>query len=315
MFEKLDIVISIAVIFLILSMVLKYWLSVIKRCTNIKAATISGEMATFVGENTTRYLIPYLERRAKFLNFLDERKKLGLGKISRQNGLRLLSGHQLTEVVGDLSEFLQGKSAKDIREQLGLEIPENKIDEGIGEIKTHLENLKNRIERNYDNTMQKISEVYEGKMRKQVFIWGLVFAFLINADFFDIYGSLSKNPAARDRLVSRVEEVNRQIDLFSSQMDTDEKKEIQESLMTSASKMKNKMNRLINELDEADLALGWTWNGLREFISKLTALQSIPSFFKKIFGIFISGLLISFGAPFWHDFLATFTSINKKLRG
>ena len=62
MFETLDIMISLAVVFLILSMVHKYPVSLIKRLLSIKAKVIADEMKTFVGENTVQYLIPYLEK-------------------------------------------------------------------------------------------------------------------------------------------------------------------------------------------------------------------------------------------------------------
>ena len=60
---------------------------------------------------------------------------------------------------------------------------------------------------------------------------------------------------------------------------------------------------------------GWDWEKLGAFGSKLTALETLPSFFKGLVGFLVSGLLISFGAPFWHDVLSTFTGVSRKLRG
>ena len=45
------------------------------------------------------------------------------------------------------------------------------------------------------------------------------------------------------------------------------------------------------------------------------AFKDIGPFLNKLIGLFISGLLISFGAPFWHDFLSAFVGIKKTLRG
>ena len=88
MFETLDIMISLVVVFLILSMIHKYLLS-------IKAKIIAEEMKTFVGENTAQYLIPYLEKNAKHLNFLEQQHGVPLIR-KRQFGLR---PHYLLQAV------------------------------------------------------------------------------------------------------------------------------------------------------------------------------------------------------------------------
>ena len=82
MFETLDIMISLAVVFLILSMVHKYLVSLIKRLLSIKAKVVAEEMETFIGENTVQYLIPYLEKKAKHFNLPEP-----------QHGLRLIRRH------------------------------------------------------------------------------------------------------------------------------------------------------------------------------------------------------------------------------
>ena len=95
MFETLDIMISLAVVFLILSMVHKYLVSLIKRLLSIKAKVVADEMKTFVGENTAQYLIPYLEKNAKHLNFLEQQHGVPLIR-KRQFGLR---PHHLLQAV------------------------------------------------------------------------------------------------------------------------------------------------------------------------------------------------------------------------
>ena len=75
MFETLDVMLSLAVVFLILSMVNKYLMSIIKRALRIKAGVAAEEMKTFIGENTVKLLIPYLDKKARHLNFLTKTKK------------------------------------------------------------------------------------------------------------------------------------------------------------------------------------------------------------------------------------------------
>ena len=96
MFETLDIMISLAVVFLILSMVHKYLVSLIKRVLSIKAKVVAEEMKTFVGENTAQYLIPYLEKKAKHLSFLEQQHGVPL---IRKRQVGLLPHHLLQAVL------------------------------------------------------------------------------------------------------------------------------------------------------------------------------------------------------------------------
>ena len=158
MFETLDTMISLGVVFLILSMVHKYLMSLVKRFFNIKAKVVAEEMKTFIGINTAKYLIPYLEKKAKHLNFLE--------CIKGENVLRQLNKEQLKEVVGKLEVFFKdNKDVKTINKELGLEISAKDFEDKIGEIKEHIGTLKVRIENMYDHTTEKISELYNTKLK------------------------------------------------------------------------------------------------------------------------------------------------------
>lgn len=301
MFETLDIMISLGVVFLILSMVLKYLISMIKRLLKVKASVVAEEMRTFVGENTSKYLIPYLEKKAMHLNFLEAtRKKMGLKK--GEKGLRQLNKDQLKEVVITVKDFLESASLEDIKKELGLET----IDVTIGDLKKDLENLEGRIEKTYDNTVEKISEVYESRLRYFTLILGLLLVVCINADFFDIYSSLSMNSLSREKLIAQAEIISAQVSKIDTKLENKGeevvvKKEIQEA--------KQDITTLTKTFEEAGLQFGWTKYKFYD------AFKDIGPFLNKLLGLFISGLLISFGAPFWHDFLSALVGIKKTLRG
>ena len=307
MFETLDIMISLGVVFLVLSMVHKYLMSMIKRLLKIKAKVIAGEMETFVGENTSKLLIPYLEKKAKHLNFLEDIKKKRWWRRERKKGLREISKKQLEETVNKLAEFLNGKDGKKIEEEIDAKVNVKEIDEKINEIKDHLGTLKDRIRYVYDNTMEKMTEVYETRLRGHTLIWGLVLAVFINADFFDIYSSLSKNSLVRGKLVAQVEVIDRQMELMSEQIEQKEGEEINR-LQPLITETKKNLSNLTGELDKAGLSLGWT----KEKFSQ--AFEGLGAFVNKLLGLFVSGLLISFGAPFWHDLLSAFTGLRRRLR-
>ena len=328
MFQTFDVMISLGVVFLILSMVHKYLMSIIKRGSKVKAKIVREEMEVFVGKNTSQYLIPYLDKKAHYLNFLDDIKK-EKGKKKATKGLRQLDKEQLKDIVTDLKTFLGNKCAKQIKEELNLEIAEDAISKKLNEIKAHLDTLQDRIEHAYDNTMNRISELYENKLRKVTLISGVLLVVFINADFFEIYSSLSKQSLAREKLAAQAELINTQASKMTTQLEGKTEKEIV--------KVKQELQEAI---ERAGLRFGWTWEKARDLFGlpeeegacaksdtvSPTEQKKIPdsnevgplsSFFRvlaKLLGFSISALLISFGAPFWHDFLSSFGGISRKLK-
>lgn len=306
MFQTLDTMISLGVIFLILSMVNKYLISLVKRVFKIKAKVITKELETFIGENTSKYLIPYLEKKTKHLNFTDGKKRL-----------RQLNKEQLRMVVDELERFIEDNNNNVglIQRELGINAKDIKV--GIEEIKEHLGTLKGRIENMYDNTMEKISEVYETKIRYRALYFGLALAFVVNADFFYIYSSLSKNSIIREELVARSDVINAQVELVSKQIELSEKKSISE-IKPEFDEAKKNITDLTTTITDAGLELGWTSDKFSK-IFKNKAHKSSKEVWAaavyKFIGLLIAGLLISFGAPFWHDFIGTFTGLRKTLRG
>ncbi len=301
MFETLDTMISLGVIFLILSMVNKYLISIIKRFLKTKAKVISSEMETFIGENTTKILIPFLEKNEKHLNFLDQ--------VKGKNALRKLSKEQLKGIVGKLEDFLnKNEDAVEIKNTLGLELSVEEIKGKLGEIKIHLNTLHEKIENMYDNTLDKISELYTAKLRLFTLFTGMALAFIVNADFFGIYNSLSKSPVIRDKLVAQSETIELEMKKLSEKIEKnagENVKKIQKELDSA----NDTVTSLLGRVESTGIVLGWT----DEKMSK--ACSGLGSFVYKLIGLLIAGLLISFGAPFWHDFIGTFTGLRKTLRG
>jgi len=306
MFETLDIMISLAVVFLILSMVHKYLVSVIKRVLSIKAKVVAEEMKTFVGENTIQYLIPYLEKKANHLNFLEQQHGVPFIR-KRQVGLRYLEKDQLKEVVDSLKDFLDKKSVRQMKHELADQIPSATTKRKLDEIRGHLVTLRDRIESMYDNTTQRMIEVYETRIRHQTLIWGLVLAVVINADFLDLYGSLAKNSLIRGKLVAQAQVIDRQMQLMSEQIEQKEGEEIKRVQPLFKEAQKN-LSELSKSFEKAGLSLGWTKEQL------LAVFTGWGAFFNKLLGLFISGLLISFGAPFWHDLLSSLSGLKKILQ-
>ncbi len=301
MFETLDTMISLGVIFLILSMVNKYLISFVKRIFKIKVKVIAKEMETFIGEKTSKYLIPYLEEKAKHLNFLDEKKRL-----------RQLNKEQLKIVVGELETFMKSENAEGFKKVFGIDISVDDIKKEIqgelDEIKAHLNNLKDKVENVYDNTMEKISEVYEQNIRYWNLGFGILLAFFVNADLFGIYNSLSRSPAMRQGIFAQTENIESEMKELSEKIKKNAGENVKD-IQTELDEANATVTSLLGEVESTGIVLGWT----NEKISK--ACSNFNSIVYKLIGLLIAGLLISFGAPFWHDFIGTFMGLRKTLTG
>lgn len=295
MFQTLDAMLSLAVVFLILSMVNKYLMSIVKRLLRVKANVAAEEMKTFIGDNTIKVLVPFLDAKARHLNFLAKTKK-------GRKGVRQLTHEQLDGLVDSLSEFLKDKkNIQDVEGALeNISIPGVDIDA----VKTHLGTLKKRIRYMYDSTLEDMSEVYTNKLRTITLISGILLALFINADFFDIFNSVSKNAVVRERLVAQADMIRNHTSELSAGLKDKEGVEIKE-IKKDVDNTTENISALIKNIDEAGLQLGWT----KAKFNKLSGL----SILSKLSGLIISGLLISFGAPFWHDFLSSISGIRKKL--
>ena len=95
--------------------------------------------------------------------------------------------------------------------------------------------------------------------------------------------------------------------LMSEQIEQEEGEEIKKAQPLFKEAQAN-LSELSESFEKAGLSLGRT---KEKFLSVFTGWGA---FFSKLLGIFISGLLISFGAPFWHDLLSSFSGLKKILQ-
>jgi hypothetical protein len=317
MFEILNIVISIGVIFLILSMIQKYVMSMIKRMFGIKAKVITSELGNILDGYLIKYFNTFLMKADTAL--------VGNKPVSSKKskaGVRVFEKDQLKEIIDQFTNFIESKSVKQVAEVLHIEDIGDKAEKEIENIKEKLQAIKESGSLFYDDTMAKISKVYEDKMRKYTIISAAIFALCINADFFQIYHSLFKQPLISESIAVNAAQLENQITALVNDPArqgeiTDIKAEISNVTRTTA-----EIKSLVNS---TGLEFGWTQEEVDRILCKGGQASSASpkeyrsgvsialNIFSKLAGIFTAALLISFGAPFWHDWLSSFTSMRKGL--
>ncbi|HCY84616.1 MAG TPA: hypothetical protein DHV36_05720 [Desulfobacteraceae bacterium] len=295
MLESLDVMISLGVIFLVLSMAQKYVMSLIKRLLSTKAEVVSKEMKTFMGEKTSQFLESYVKHQAQHLNVF-EKKRLGDGQR-----FRLLTAPEVKQVACELTRFLNSDAIEVLKKDLGME---NRSDfaKDLDIVKKHLDSLQTKADTLFENTLRKIEDSYKSKMRAWTFFVAFALVIVMNASFFDIYNRISSNGALRGKLVNSTESIMDRFDTVEKEMAELDQAQIK-NYTQEVQGVKTKIADLTQLIEENQTFFGWDkkkWDDLRGW-----------KILNKVVGFLISALLMSFGAPFWHDYLSTFVNIRK----
>ncbi|BAZ12282.1 hypothetical protein NIES4071_41120 [Calothrix sp. NIES-4071] len=156
--------------------------------------------------------------------------------------------------------------------------------------------LRQEIEHNFDNSMERASGVYKRNAKGIALLLGLTIAAATNADAFYMVNRLSKDSALRDTITQNAGQIvlqNRDqlkyVDIDTLRSQTDE------------------------ALNQIALPIGWGDANLQRQIS-WTSKQRRPFPIWRIItllpGWIISGIAIAMGAPFWFDLLGKAVNVR-----
>lgn len=228
-------------------------------------------------------------------------KKLPSYISSRNFALALL------DTVAPTKDATQPRTIQDLRASIAALPPTKLRDTLLGFIdsaKGDLESAQKRIERWFDDTMDRTSGWYKRTAQKLIFGAGFVLCLALNADTFQIAKELWSDEALRSALVTqataRVKEGKSLNPPDSSA-----------SVVTAASVAISDQLRQVGEDIRAaqPLPIGWS----HEPIGVLRAIFSWPTGLFKFLGILVSSFAILMGAPFWFDMLNKI--INLRISG
>lgn len=163
-----------------------------------------------------------------------------------------------------------------------------------------LNKARESFEKWFDEAMDRVSGWYKRESKKIIFACALAVTLLLNADTISITQTLFRDPTLRAGLVATAQEI-------AKKPTNDSPGEDQKNIEL----VKGEMNRLqfpLGWTKDSVAALGWTkepfhiWNALWQTLIKAV-------------GLFLTGLAVSIGAPFWFDMLnkiVNFRSTGRK---
>jgi DNA-binding protein YbaB len=178
----------------------------------------------------------------------------------------------------------------------------------VRQVGNDAEAFKKLVEEQFNAAMTKASERYKTFAQTMTLVVAVVLVAGANADSIAIAQSLAASPAARVAMVSYARQVVGQDDNFLGHAAlaapapaTSAASEMQDEKMHQARKELSKVHAIMNL---AGLQIGW---------------QAFPSNFggwiEKFFGLLITILAVSLGAPFWFKALQKFMVVRDELAG
>ncbi len=153
--------------------------------------------------------------------------------------------------------------------------------------------FRDRCEQWFDAVMNRASDWYKRSIKWWLFGVGFVLAAIFNADTIKIYQSLSANSTLRQDFVAMAEKTVAKTDSVPAM-------NLDKSLEQATGDFKN-LTKVYTEVVQSPLGLGWT---------ESQGGGNLPFWLIKILGLLLTGIAVTFGAPFWFEVLKKLIAVK-----
>ena len=180
--------------------------------------------------------------------------------------------------------------------------------QSIAEASGEITKVRHEVQAWFDQAMERVSGTYKKKTQTIILCISLVLTGLLNADTIELARYLYENPAVRESIADRAEEIAHDSTYREAvnkikqvQQDTLHPWQNADEAIASINKNVADLKSIKAELDATKLPLGW---------------ENKPgNWVIKILGLLFTALAVSLGAPFWFDMLnklVNLRSVGKK---
>ena len=286
--QLLDVVLGLALIFLVLSLLCSLLQEIIATAFSWRARFLErGIRSMLDGDDTTAGPLSHAVTDSPFV-----REKLRKRRLLWP-GLRVPAYLPSTTFARALIETARsGRWPKELPDDV-----ERKLSELMQEADGDLQQLKDSLQDWYDATMQRVSAWYKRRARIWLFIFGVIVAGVANADLVDVTERLWRDDAVRTA-------VARQADRVADAQSVDQ---IREDIRAEI----ERTGDTLAGIKQFELPVGW--NAANGEWSGLTLGSTGPgeeSAWTWLLGVLLTAAALSFGAPFWFDILSRATRVR-----
>jgi len=150
-----------------------------------------------------------------------------------------------------------------------------------------MKKTRDNIEKWFDEGMDRVSGWYKRESQRIIFACALAVALVLNADTISMTKILFRDPVMRAGLVAAAQEIAKQ------------------PANNPSGEAQKKIMLIHEEMDPLQFPIGWTWKSLHLF-------NSFWQILSKALGLFLTGLAVSLGAPFWFEVLNKFMNLRSE---
>ncbi|MCR9247660.1 MAG: lipase family protein [bacterium] len=301
--EVLDVAIGLVVVYLVLALVCTTVVEAIAQYRRERAKTLRDGVERLMGRHS-RALFDRPEIRALS------------GDKTSTKALRSVPSYIPSEtfseaciaVVADYDPKKDGIERTFLQRLTLLEDEANDSDREVG-FARHMRELWQRadhdraklaplVAQSFNDAMQRIGSNYRRWAQKLTFVFGLLIVIAVNADTARMTRVLYDSPAARAQAVAQAEA------LVASHSGENAANKTEIESMKSA----------VAELRKLEPLLGWS-KGTISTLTDTSGWERFGAWLTMIFGMLVSALAVSMGAPFWFKTLQSMLRARAKITG
>jgi len=194
----------------------------------------------------------------------------------------------LMDIIAPSDPSKDSRTIVDLRRAVS-NLPNEKLRKTISSLLddagNNLKKARENFEKWFDEGMDRVSGWYKRESKKIMFVCALAVTLIFNADTISITKTLFRDPTMRAGLVATAQEIAKK------PTDNDPKGE------------QKKITLMNEQMDRLQFPIGWTKSSLDMF-------NSFWQILIKAAGLFLTGLAVSLGAPFWFDMLNKFINLR-----
>jgi hypothetical protein len=310
----LEVVISLVIVYFLLSTVVSFIKEMIAMLLNSRGAILHKSLIHLFDEkqNNTNGLISKIYQ-SKYVHNLAS--KFSLAKKLNKKPSYIATENFASALIDEIQKNGNtGDYAKNIAEfkkkieALDHSFIKTKLNEIITELEetsqANFTNLKKKVSEWFDNYMASVTVVYKNYVSVWVFAISFFICFGMNIDSLVMIEYLYENKDKREAMVKFAESLPKDKYLVKENASDKEK-------LNAVKEMKKVV---LADFDSFELPYGWTGEGNGRLNYEAKILGNKASFFdflKKIVGLFITTISLTLGAPFWYQMMVNLLSIRK----
>lgn len=289
MLTILTVIIGIVFILLLLSLLASTIMEMMAAILSLRGKHLLNTLQNMLGDKLTDFLkhpffrqLSYASHNKPTLSFYSLPSWLSKGTFST--------------IVADLLQPDPGKSLEQKIQSLPDQDLKNVLLFLLHQTDGSMEGFRAKLEYWFSEVMDRASDWYTRSTKWWLFGIGFVMAVILNADTIQIYQSLSVNAAAREQIEKMAEIYVQKHDSVPT-LNLNAKKPADQSMADLQDLVKSYRQSV-----QSPLGLGWN--------EQQVETNTLYDWLIKFIGFILTGIAVTFGAPFWFDVLKKLISIR-----